>query len=73
MNNTTTEIKTTLEGINSTITEAKEWISKLEDRMVKIMQQNKEMRTVLEISGRTLNARTFTLQESQKRTERGKA
>ena len=34
MNNTITEMKTTLEGINSRITEAEEWISDLEDRMV---------------------------------------
>ena len=32
MNNTITEMKNTLEGINSRITEAEEWISKLEDR-----------------------------------------
>ena len=32
--NTITEMKTTLEGINSRITEAEEWISDLEDRMV---------------------------------------
>ena len=30
MNNTITEMKTTLEGINSRITEAEEWISDLE-------------------------------------------
>ena len=34
MNNTITERKNTLEGINSRITEAEEWISDLEDRMV---------------------------------------
>ena len=34
MNNTTTEMKTTLEGINSRITEAEKRISDLEDRMV---------------------------------------
>ena len=34
MNNTITEIKNTLEGTKSTITEAEEWIGKLEDRMV---------------------------------------
>ena len=33
-NNTITEMKTTLEGINSRITEAEERISDLEDRMV---------------------------------------
>ena len=34
MNNTITEMKTTLEGINSRITQAEERISDLEDRMV---------------------------------------
>ena len=44
LNNTITELKTTLEGINSRITEAEEWISDLEDRTVEItaMEQNKE-------------------------------
>ena len=44
MNNTITEMKTTLEGINSRITEAEERISVLEDRMVEItaVEQNKE-------------------------------
>ena len=36
MNNRITEIKNTLEGINSRITEAEEWISDLQDRMVDI-------------------------------------
>ena len=35
MDNAITEIKNTLEGINSRVTEAEEWISELEDRMVK--------------------------------------
>ena len=34
MNNTINEIKNTLEGINSRITEAEEWISDLEDKIV---------------------------------------
>ena len=44
MNSTITEMKTTLEGINSRITKAKDWISDLEDRMVEFtaMEQNKE-------------------------------
>ena len=44
MNNTITEIKNTLEGINSRINEAEEQISELEDRMVEIIavEQNKE-------------------------------
>ena len=46
MNNTITKMKSTLEGINSRITEAEEWISDLEDRMVEFTaaEQNKEKR-----------------------------
>ena len=46
MNNTITEMKNTLEGINSRITEAEEWISDLEDRRVEFTatEQNKEKR-----------------------------
>ena len=36
MDNAITEIKNTLEGINSRVTEAEEWISELEDKMVEI-------------------------------------
>ena len=36
MNNTSTEIKNTLERINSRITETEEWISELKDRMIEI-------------------------------------
>ena len=36
MNNTISEIKNSLEGINSRITEAEEWISDLEDKIVEI-------------------------------------
>ena len=44
MNNTINEIKNSLEGINSRITEAKEWITDLEDKIVEITtaEQNKE-------------------------------
>ena len=44
--NTITEIKNTLEGINSRISEAEEWISELEDKMVEITSegQNKVKR-----------------------------
>ena len=44
MNNTKTEMKTTLEGINNRITEAEERVSDLEDRMVEftVAEQNKE-------------------------------
>ena len=46
MKNTITEIKNTLEGINSRVTEAEEWISEMEDRIVEITatEQNKEKR-----------------------------
>ena len=42
-NNKITEIKNTLEGISSRISEAEEWISELEDKMVGITaeKQNK--------------------------------
>ena len=40
MSKTITEIKNTLEGLNNRITEAKEWISDLEDRMVEITTEN---------------------------------
>ena len=44
MNNTITEMKNTLEGINSRITEAEKCISDLEDRMgeTTVTEQNKE-------------------------------
>ena len=46
MNNTITEMKNILEGINNRITEAEEWISDLEDRMVEFtaVGQYKEKR-----------------------------
>ena len=45
-NNTITEIKNPLEGINSRISEAEEWISELEDKMVEMTseEQNKVKR-----------------------------
>ena len=44
LNNTTNEIKTSLEGINSRITEAEERISEVEDKIVEITtaEQNKK-------------------------------
>ena len=46
MNNTINEIKNSLEGINSGITDAEEWITDLEDKIVEITTagQNKEKR-----------------------------
>ena len=62
MKNTTTEMESTLEGINSKIHEIEEWISELKDRMVEIMKNEwKEIKTVSEISWTTLNAPTFEL------------
>ena len=66
MNNAITEIKkNTLEGINSRITEAENWISEVEDRMVEINEAErkknelKEMRTTSETSGTMSNAPMF--------------
>ena len=39
MNKSITEIKNTLEGTNSRITEAEDRISEVEDRMAEIMKQ----------------------------------
>ena len=46
LKNKQAEMNNTLEGINSRITEAKEWINDLEDRMVEITatEQNTEKR-----------------------------
>ena len=48
MDNTINEMKNSLEGINSRITEAEEWISDLEDKIVEIStaEQNKEKRMI---------------------------
>ena len=68
MNNTIYAIKNSLEGISNRIIEAEERISDLEDKIVEITtaEQNKEkrmkeLRTVSETSGTTLNAPTFEL------------
>ena len=42
MNNIITEIKNTLEGINSRISEAEERISELEDKMVEIISEEQK-------------------------------
>ena len=56
MNNATNEIKNTLEGTNSRITEAKGRISEVEDKLVEINEaerkkESKEMRTTSRTSG----------------------
>ena len=74
MKNTISEIKNSLEGINSRISEAEEWITDLEDKRVEIMiaEQNKEKRMKrLEDNLRDLwgniKSTTFELQGSQKK------
>ena len=42
MNNAITEVKSTLEGTNSRITEAEDRISKVEDRMVEINEAERK-------------------------------
>ena len=66
MNNAINEIKNTLKGTNSRITEAEDRISEIEDRMVeinetggKMKKELKEMRTISEASGAMLNTPTF--------------
>ena len=64
MNNAITEIKSTLEGTNSRITEVEDRISEVEDRMVEINEAERkkeleEMRTTSETSGTMLNPPTF--------------
>ena len=64
MDNTITEIKSTLEGTNNRITEAEDRINKVEDRMVEINEAErkkelKEMRTTSETSRTMLNIAAF--------------
>ena len=64
MNNGIFEVKSTLEGTNSRITEAEDRISEVEDRMVEINETErkkelKEMRATAETPGTILNAPTF--------------
>ena len=59
-----TEVKNTLEGTNSRITEGKDRITDVEDRMVEINEAEKkkelkEMRTTSETSGAMSNSPTF--------------
>ena len=49
MNNTITDIKNTLEGNNKRITEAEEWNSELEDRMVEIVADEQSKGTRMKI------------------------
>ena len=47
MNNAITEIKSTLEGTNSRITEAEDRISEVEDRMVEINKAKRKKRLTI--------------------------
>ena len=64
MNNAIAEIKSTLEGTNSKITEAEHRVNNVEDRMVEVNKAErkkvlKEMRTASQTSGTMSNAPTF--------------
>ena len=79
MNSIVNEIKNSLEGIHSRITETEERISDLEDTIVEIttaeknkVKRMKELRRVSETSGTTLNAPTFELQGFQKKNRKTK-
>ena len=75
MNNTITEMKNMLEGINSRISEAEERINDLEDGMVEIttMDQNNDKQNEKKKKMKTiLNVPTFTLQGVQEREQRKK-
>ena len=70
MNNAVTEIKSTLEGTNSRITEAEERISEVKELWKNEAERKKgkriDMRTTSETSGTMLNAPAFKSQVSQK-------
>ena len=80
MNNTINKIKNSLEGINSRITEAEEWISDLEDKILEITttEQKKEKRmTRIEDSLRDIwdnikcnNIQIIGVPEEEKKRER---
>ena len=79
MNNTITEMKNTLEGINSRITEAEEQISELEGRVMEIsaMEQNKEKRMKRNVDSirelwETLNIPTLEFQGPWKEKKKRK-
>ena len=64
MNKATNEIRNTLEGTNSRITEAEDMINEVEHKMVEINEaerkkKRKQMRTTSETSVTMLNAPTF--------------
>ena len=78
-NNIITEIKNTLEGINSRISEAEEWNSELEDNMVEIISEEQNKVKTMKITEDSLrdlwiisNAPIFELQWSQNKKRRRK-
>ena len=80
MSNTKSEMKNTLEGINSRINESEEQISELEDKVVEITstEQNKvkrmkDMRTVSETSGKNLMCQHSHYRGPKRRRERERA
>ena len=78
MNNAITQIKPTLEGTKSRITEAEDRISEMEDRMVERNEAERkkeleEMMTTSKTSGTMSNAPTFKSQEPQKKKTKRKA
>ena len=50
MNNAITEVKSTLEGTNSRITEAEDRISEIEDRMVEINEAERKKEKIIKIN-----------------------
>ena len=78
MNNTINEIKNSLEGINSRITEAEERISDLEDKIVEIntaehdkeKRMKRKLRTVSDTSGTTFNHQYSNHKGPRRRRER---
>ena len=57
MTNKINEIKSSLEGINSRITEAEEWISDLEDKIVEITTAEKKKKRITTINSKLLSLR----------------
>ena len=70
MNNAIPEIKSTLEGINSRITEAEDMVSEMEDKMVEINEAERKkelkgMRTTSETSGTMSNIQIIGVSEEE--------
>ena len=80
MNNAITEIKNTLEGTNSRITEAENRISEVEDRMVEINEAERKKEKIIKRNEDNLrdlwdnvkcpNTQIIGVQEKKKKTKR---